>query len=263
MSNKAIPILAVLLIVGSAAAWYWWAHKPTVPLDQAGSAAPGRTTPPPPSAPPPLPGSAPLPALNESDAAFHDAVLALPGTHGLGSVLRSENMIRHLVATVDNLPRHKLAVELRPLEATGGSLRVAGGSDLQANLDEQNGARYSTAMAILEGLDMHAVYDLYRRYYPLFQRSYEDLGYPQKSFNDRLLAVIDHLLETPHPARPLALVRPKVFWEFADPSLEARSAGQKLMLRLGSANQAAVERKLRELRAYIAARPAAPARSKP
>jgi len=58
-------------------------------------------------------------------------------------------------------------------------------------------------------------------------------------------------------------VRPKVFWEFADPALEARSAGQKLMLRLGSANQAAVEQKLRELRALVAARSAAPARTRP
>jgi len=264
VSNKAIPILAVLLIVGSAAAWYWWARiAPSVPLDQAGTPATARTTSPPPSAPPPLPGNTPLPSLGQSDAAFHDAVLALPGAQGLASVLRPENMIRRLVATVDNLPRHKLAVELRPLEATGGSLRVTGGGDLQANLDEQNGARYSPVMAILASLDMHAVYDLYRRYYPLFQRAYEDLGYPQKSFNDRLLVVIDHLLETPHPARPLALVRPKVFWEFADPALEARSAGQKLMLRLGSANQAAVEQKLRELRALVAARSAAPARTQP
>ena len=93
----------------------------------------------------------------------------------------------------------------------------------------------------------------------MFQRAYEDLGYPQKSFNDRLVAVIDHLLQTPRVPRPLALVRPKVFWEFADPNLEALSAGQKLMLRLGPENQTIVERKLRELRTLITARSAAPA----
>ena len=50
-------------------------------------------------------------------------------------------------------------------------------------------------------------------------------------------------------------MRPKVFWEFADPELEARSAGQKLMLRIGNTNAAIVERKLRELRALIATAP--------
>ena len=51
------------------------------------------------------------------------------------------------MATVDNLPRHKLAVELRPIEPTG-SLVVSGG-DQQATLDERNGARYAPVMAIL------------------------------------------------------------------------------------------------------------------
>ena len=260
MYNRAIPILAVILLVGSAAAWYWWARiAPSgAPLEQVGAPAPAEP-------PPPLPviagaGSATLPALADSDTPFNAALLALPGAQGLGSLLRPENMIRHLVATVDNLPRHKMAVELRPLEATGGSLLVAGG-DQQANLDEHNGARYTPVMTILKNLDMHAVNDLYRHNYPLFQRAYEDLGYPQKSFNDRLVAVIDHLLDTPHPARPLALARPKVFWEFADPGLEARSAGQKLLLRVGPENQAVIERKLRELRALLTTKAAVPART--
>ena len=46
-----------------------------------------------------------------------------------------------------------------------------------------------------------------------------------------------------------------------DPDLEARSAGQKLMLRLGSDNQAVVERKLHELRALLITRTAASPRT--
>ena len=38
---------------------------------------------------------------------------------------------------------------------------------------------------------------VYERLYPLFQQAYEDLGYPGKYFNDRLVEVIDHLLQTP------------------------------------------------------------------
>ena len=259
MSNKAIPILAALLLVGSGAAWYWWARIAPTPVPPPPVAAPAPVEAEPPASATAGTEASTLPALADSDAPFAAALLALPGAQALGSLLRPENMIRHLVATVDNLPRHKMAVELRPLEATGGTLMVVGG-DLQANLDEHNGARYAPLMAILGNLDMHAVNDLYHHYYPLIQRAYEDQGYPQKSFNDRLVVVIDHLLATPHPARPLALVRPKVFWEFADPDIEARSAGQKLMLRLGSDNQAIVERKLRELRALVAARTVAPAR---
>ena len=262
MPKKAIPALAAILLLGSAAAWYWWARIAPTPA------------PPPPVAAPALPEAGPairnplpapprsaLPELAGSDAPFNAALTALPGTRSLADFLRPENLIRHVVATVDNLPRHKLAVELRPLEAASGSLVVAGG-DQQATLDERNGMRYAALAAIMDGLDMQTVNGLYRQYYPLFQRAYEDLGYPQGYFNDRLVAVIDHLLAAPHPARPLALVRPKVFWEFADPKLEALSAGQKIMLRIGPDNEAVVARKLRELRALIAARSAAAAPSR-
>jgi hypothetical protein len=259
VSDKTIPIVVAVLLVAGGAAWYWWARIAPTPAPP-----PPVTAPAPTEAEPPTPASAAsgttLPALADSDTAFSAALLALPGAQPLANFLRPENIIRHLVATVDNLPRHKLAVDLRPLESTAGTFQVVGG-DQQANMDERNGARYTAVMAILQNVDMHAVAELYHHYSPLFQRAYEDLGYPQKSFNDRLVDVIDNLLATPHPARPLALVRPKVFWEFADPKLEACSAGQKVLLRLGSDNQAVVERKLRELRALVATR--APSRAAP
>lgn len=255
MRNKAIPALAAILLLGSAAAWYWW-----------GRIAPTPALPPPVTAPEPadtpaairnpLPAAAvtTLPELGSSDAPFNAALTGLPGARALADFLRPENLIRHLVATVDNLPRHRLAVEQRPLQPASGSLAVSGG-DQEATLDERNGSRYAALTAILSALDMHDVNNLYRQYYPLFQRAYEDLGYPKGYFNDRLVEVIDDLLATPHLTGPIALVRPKVFWEFADPQLEARSAGQKLMLRIGSTNAGIVEGKLRELRALVATSP--------
>jgi len=255
VSKKAIPILALIVLLGSGAAWYWWARIVPAP------APPPPVTAPPPAetAPPithPMPAAAAtaspqLPALADSDTPFHAALVALPGAGTLENFLRPENLIRRVVVTVDNLPRHKLAVEQRPLKATSGTLLIRGG-DLEATLDEHNAARYAPLVAILAHLDMRAVSAVYQHYYPLFQQAYQDLGYPQGYFNDRLVAVIDELLATPHPAAPIALVRPKVFWEFADPELEARSAGQKLLMRIGSENAGVVTGKLRELRALVA-----------
>ncbi len=254
MYNKAIPVLAAILLLGSAAAWYWWPR-----LAPSAAPPPPVTAPPAPEAAPeianPMPaadaGATPLPALADSDSPFATALIAVPGAGGVRKFLRPENLIRHLVATVDSLPRRRLAVDLRPLQPTGGTLTVSGG-DEQATLDEHNTLRYGPLVAILGSLDMRAVNSLYQHYYPLFQRAYQDLGYPQGYFNDRLVVAIDNLLATPKPTVPLALVRPKVFWEYADPDLETRSAGQKLMLRIGADNSAVVERKLRELRALVA-----------
>ena len=65
-------------------------------------------------------------------------------------------------------------------------------------------------------------------------------------------AVIDDLLAAPTPDGPIELVRPKVMYQFADPGLEARSAGQKMMIRMGPDNADIVKEKLRVLRGLLA-----------
>jgi hypothetical protein len=50
-------------------------------------------------------------------------------------------------------------------------------------------------------------------------------------------------------------VRPNVMYTFADPALEARPAGQKLLIRMGPENAQAIKAKLTELRAIITAGP--------
>jgi hypothetical protein len=42
-----------------------------------------------------------------------------------------------------------------------------------------------------------------------------------------------------------------VQFEYADPKFESRSAGQKVLMRMGSANAAVIKAKLRSLRARL------------
>jgi hypothetical protein len=65
---------------------------------------------------------------------------------------------------------------------------------------------------------------------------------------------LDNLLDAPDINEPIKLVQPKVMYEFADPALEARSAGQKIMIRMGSENAAKVKAKLREIRHEVTRR---------
>ena len=71
-------------------------------------------------------------------------------------------------------------------------------------------------------------------------------------FNDRLVDVIDLLLATPTPEEPITLMRPKVLYEYSLEELEELSAGQKLLLRMGSEHAATIKEVLREFRAQIA-----------
>jgi hypothetical protein len=101
---------------------------------------------------------------------------------------------------------------------------------------------------MVETVDVPKLGAVYAHFYPLFQKAYQELGYPKGYFNDRLIAAIDSLLATPEVTGPIKVVRPEAFYLFADPQLEALPAGQKAMLRMGADNAVRVKRKLREIR---------------
>lgn len=190
----------------------------------------------------------PLPNLASSDAEVQDSLVGALG-RSLEQVLVPKDIVRHTVVTIDNLPRKKVAIQLRPLKPASGELAVAPGGE--PTLSPANGERYAAFMAVVKNADVAQVVSVYRHFYPLFQQAYVDLGYPDGYFNDRLVEVIDHLLATPDVTGPIKLTQPSVFYQYADPSLEERSAGQKAMIRLGPQNAALVKAKLRELRKEV------------
>lgn len=192
----------------------------------------------------------PLPPLNQSDAAIADALAGVFGKKSIDELLVPEQVLRHVVVTVDNMPRKKVAEQLRPLKATPGQTVVVANGDT-LTLSQDNAARYAPLMKLVQNADTKQLGALYIRFYPLFQQAYEDLGYPGMYFNDRLVEAIDDLLKTPDIHGAIELKQGKVFYEYADPALESRSAGQKLLLRMGSDNTALVKKKLRELREVV------------
>ncbi|MGH8211141.1 MAG: DUF3014 domain-containing protein, partial [Steroidobacteraceae bacterium] len=187
---------------------------------------------------------------NQSDQVVHDSLAGLLGQKPVEQFLVPENIVRHIVVTVDNLPRKKVAADLRPIKATPGEALVANQGDI-TTLSAANYARYAPFVKLVESTDPKTLATVYFRLYPLFQQAYEDLGYPGRFFNDRLVEVIDHLLAAPEPQGPIELVQPKVFYQFADPKLEDLSAGQKLLIRMGPANERSLKAKLRDLRVEL------------
>ncbi len=195
--------------------------------------------------------SAPLPALADSDGQVKAALARLGGDATVGKLLANRHVIERIVATVDALPRQELGDNILPLQPPAGDFGTATTADGQVVMASANYARYAPYMQWVRQADVSALVAWYVRYYPLFQQAYRQLGYPHGYFNDRLVAVIDHLLKAPVPSGPVALVKTDKGYAFADPRLEALSAGQKLMLHVGPANEKLLKDKLRAIRAAI------------
>jgi len=206
-----------------------------------------------------------VPAPENTDAAVQANLVDLVGQQGVLGFLQLDGFVRRVVATVDNLDRQHAPARLWPVNPTPGQFTVSG-PDGQKHIDPDNGLRYAPFVQFVETVDMTRAAALYRWMYPLFQRSYEELGYPGRYFNDRLVKVIDHLLRTPTPPLPVAVTlleikgpyaseRPWVHYEYADPALKQASAGQKLLMRMGPVNQRRLQAKLAEFRKALAQTP--------
>lgn len=261
MSPLRIVVTVVVVLLGATAAYYFWPGSPPPPPPPA--PAPRVEAPPPLAEPPthypveqnPAAEPKPLPTLKDSDAALADGISSVVGLDAFRRFFNPEEIVRRIVATVDNLPRRTYAQRLSPVKPMGG-LMLATGSEGSYAIAPENAARYAPYVRIVELLDTKKAAALYVRFYPLFQQAYVELGYPNGYFNDRLVQVIDHLLATPDVQGPVRLVVPHVLYQYADPELESRSAGQKLLMRMGGENAAKVKAKLRELRGELARSPA-------
>jgi len=192
----------------------------------------------------------PLPPLDQSDADVRGGLTELLGADAVTRFLVPQRVVRNAVVTIDNMTREKMALNQRPIKPTGGQFVVSGPEDSLV-IAPENYARYEPFVAIVKRVDAQTLVSLYRGLQPLFQQAYEDLGNPSRNFNARLLEVIDHLLKTPDVQGPVKLVQPSVYYRYADPKLESLSSGQKLLLRMGPENGAAIKAKLREIQAVL------------
>lgn len=252
LGSRAVALLVV--VAAAIGAYVWFSHRAAEP--PAAGPEPAITAPaviqPAIEHPVEVPSATALPALDESDPIVSSELAGLVGAERFAALFHADGIVQRFVATVDNLPRAKVAAGHRPVRPLTDGFLADGADGEGITLSASNYARYVPYVQLIDSLDPDRVAAVYARLYPLFQKAYEDLGYPGRYFNDRLVETIDNLLAAPALPGPVELVRPNVVYEFADPLLEARSAGQKLMMRIGPDNATRVKAQLRELRRRIA-----------
>lgn len=276
-------IIAILVLGLSGIGYLWWQKQQGPALVPIAATAPTTTThaaatvarapDPVASAPANYPVEAiapaqgapePLPPLANDDKAVSAAITELLGREQVLSFLDLGDFARRVVVTVDNLARGHAASRLWPVAPAPARFLVVEQNGI-TTIAGGNADRYNAFVRFVTSIDSAAAVALYVRMYPVLQKAYEDLGYPGKYFNNRLVEVIDQLLQTPEPEAPIQLTltkiqgpisakRPWLHYEYADPAMEAHPAGQKILLRMGLRNTGLLKEKLRDLRKRIAGR---------
>ena len=230
--------LVILGILASAAFIYWQ-------INRGFEEPPATTTAPPPApAPPPPPVDPDLPPLEESDPYVRAALEALSEHPRFAAWLLSDELTQRFVASVDNVARGKSPRDHLEFLQPQGRFQ-ADEADGELLIADTSYARYNRFTEVFLSLDTTAGVRLYRRLEPLFQDSYQELGYPEGEFEATLARAIDHVLATPIPDGDVALEQRITGFHFQNPRLQNLSEAQKHYLRLGPENMRQVHAKLR------------------
>lgn len=276
-------ITGIIVLVLALAAWYVFsvrtpevaeppavappiAQRPTEPVKPAEVVPEPAAEETAPEPAPPVEEEPPLPALAESDAAAVETLAALAGEAPLTDYIAGDAVIPRIVATVDALDGRQVPGVIQAVRGPGGEFLAtaderpqvvirneAGDPIPQYVVDPANYQRYSVYVELLEAVDPEELASAFRDYQPLFEKAFSQMGYPEGDFDQRLRSVIDDLLATPEPQRPLRLIKPEAYFLYADEELESLSAGQKALLRMGPDNAAQVKDRLRAFRDALAA----------
>lgn len=280
MKKYLIIVIAVILVVIGIVAAYLYERTPQQPV-----AAPVAISEPPaqpaalaeqPAAPvvgiprnvaPQVPEleELPLPELADSDEYARETLSEVVGEAGAIQYFSTEGLVTRVVATVDALSSRQVPGNIQAVTGPDGEyaavpdpapareiLDEAGDPIPQFKSDPANAGRYRPYVEMLEAVDADQFVVLYERNAPLFEQAWRQLGYTGEVFDERLVEVIDELLATPTVSEPYALIKPEAYYLFADEDLEALTAGQKILLRMGADNASRVKSKLLEFRQALA-----------
>jgi hypothetical protein len=185
-----------------------------------------------------------------ADKAISSALSAIPGREQILRFTLPSEVVRRVVLTIDNLPGDTMSMQYRAVNATGGPVRIERQGQASV-IAAANAGRYDEFVRMATSIDTRRLVGLYKRFYPLFQQEYTSIGYPDRHFNDRVVEAIDDMLGTPVTAGPIELIQPRVLYEYADPGLERRSVGQRILLRMGPEHAQKLKAKLREIRTAL------------
>jgi hypothetical protein len=191
--------------------------------------------------------------LGTSDAVVRELVASLSANPKLAAWLANEDLIRRFTASVDNIaagisPRAHLEFA-RPRQG----FQVDERADGIVVIDPASYRRYDTVAQVVESIDTPGAVALYLELEPLIDDAYAEIGPPRTDFDDRLQAAFDQLLAVPVLEGPAEVEPLVVTYAWADDELEALSGAQRHLLRMGPDNVAAIQNKLGEIRAALAA----------
>ena len=253
-----VVVLAVLVALG---AWWWLRDDGAERADEAAPSPAAESVasedaPPKPSADPPPAGAIDadsggddavvLPPLDESDA-FVRAWLEANAPAVWTTWRMREDLVRLAAVILDYVARGQVPRRSLSFIKVGRFEVREEGDDIF--IHPRSYARYNAVVETALALPAEDAATLFALLEPLLAEALRELDASAPAPRVLLERAVDHVLATPVLTEPVALTRATVYYEFADPALEALSPLQKQLLRTGAANVGKTQEYAKRLRA--------------
>ncbi|WP_372778718.1 DUF3014 domain-containing protein [Litorivivens sp.] len=187
-------------------------------------------------------------SLAGSDATVKQAVTDL--AQKMVRWLTPAEQIRKWVLTVDLLASDKIPYKHTPVKYEKDPFLVLPTGDKTYVADSGNYSRWNEIVAVVSEIPVQDAARYYREWSPLLEKAYDELG-KQGSFHERFMVALAKMRAVSEPPVGATLVRPHIFYQYADPELEAASPLTKWMWRLGPDNMLELQDFARNLSAEL------------
>jgi hypothetical protein len=230
------------LLLGGGLAWWWASDRAIAPATvSAVSATEGVVA--------PAASARALPPLGQMDIFLRTLLSALSASPEFARWLATDDLIRQMARGIDAVSRGQIPDV--PVLTPQDSFAVAGDRN-RLTIDQTSYRRYVPLATLVTSMDPEAVARAYRTIQPRLDEAYRALGRSDTGVDAALQAALQVLLSTPTPRDPVKLVPGRgATYAYADPALEQLLPVQKQLMRMGPANQARVQARLREIKTAL------------
>ncbi len=240
----AIAVLAAI----AGAALYVFVLRPEAPAPAA--EAPAAIAEP---APPPQPlGAEPypvkVPPLDLSDAIVRELLQKLSSHPRVVAWLATDGLVRNFASTVLNIAEGRVPATGLSALRPAMPIRIVSRDGAQF-VDPRSFQRYDAVADAIRSVSPADAARLFATLKPRLEEAHRELGVPETSFEATLERAIVLLLQTP-PSGEQVSVQPMstgIGYAFSDARLEALTAAQRQLLRMGPRNVRIVQDSLRQM----------------
>ena len=199
-----------------------------------------------------LPEPPPEPTVTEetADAYARETIGSVNGGKALAQFVAGDYIVERAVAIIDALRRGEVPYKLLPVGRPSKSFPISD-DGLRVTMDASGFSRYDGFAQWVAGIDVIALVELLNDYEQIATEALSRMGVADFDIRSAVLAATTEILATPIAPQSPELMKREANWVYMDPELEALSALQKQVLRMGPENAEIIQAKARELRGAV------------